>query len=74
MNRRESGGKRRKRIGLEREGGKGIKKESQRALRRKFERVDLGSCLVMADRFLIMVEGEGGKWEVVKWRGIKMEN
>lgn len=53
------------------EGRGGKKKKGEEHLRRKFERVDLGSCLLMVDRFLIAVEGEGGEWEADKWSGDK---
>lgn len=53
------------------EGRGGKKKKGEEHLRRKFGRVDLGSCLLMVDRFLIAVEGEGGEWGADKWSGDK---
>lgn len=53
------------------EGRGGEKKKVEEHLRRKFGRVDLGSCLLMVDRFLIAVEGEGGEWEADEWSGDK---
>lgn len=59
------------RIGKAKRGGEGKKKKVEEHLRRKFGRVDLGSCLLMVDRLLIAVEGEGGEWEADEWSGDK---